>query len=91
MQLSVIQRILGLLLMTFSLTMLPPIGVGWLMGDPELLPFWEGFGLIFTSGLLLWLPVRRVRVICGCVKDFWWWCCSGWCWGIRCCSLYPVR
>ncbi|MEZ5447861.1 MAG: potassium transporter TrkG, partial [Thiolinea sp.] len=61
MQLSVIQRILGLLLMTFSLTMLPPIGVGWLMGDPELLPFWEGFGLIFTSGLLLWLPVRRVR------------------------------
>ncbi len=61
MQFKVIQRILGLLLMTFSLTMLPPILVGWVMGDPELAPFWEGFGLVLISGLVMWLPVRRER------------------------------
>lgn len=63
MQFSVIQRILGLLLMTFSLTMLPPIGVGWLMGDPlfMLMPFWKAFALTFVIGVALWLPVHRVR------------------------------
>lgn len=61
MQFKVIQRILGLLLMTFSLTMLPPILVGWIMGDPELRPFWEGFAVVLTSGLVMWLPVRRER------------------------------
>ncbi|MEZ5453603.1 MAG: potassium transporter TrkG, partial [Thiothrix sp.] len=59
MQLKIIQRILGLLLMVFSLTLLPPILVGWLMGDPELSNFWDGFFLILTSGVLLWLPVRH--------------------------------
>ncbi|EIJ35052.1 TrkH family potassium uptake protein [Thiothrix nivea] len=61
MQYKVIQRILGLLLMTFSLTMLPPILVGWVMGDPVLAPFWEGFALVLLSGLFMWLPVRRER------------------------------
>ena len=61
MQLTVIQRILGLLMMTFSLTMLPPILVGQLMSDPDLLPFWEGFALTLITGLLLWLPVRNAR------------------------------
>ena len=61
MQLTVIQRILGLLMMTFSLTMLPPILVGHLMGDPDLLPFWEGFALTLAIGLALWLPVRNAR------------------------------
>ncbi|MEZ5537248.1 MAG: TrkH family potassium uptake protein [Thiolinea sp.] len=61
MKFSVIQRILGLLLMVFSLTMLPPIGIGWMMGDPDLTPFWEGFALIFISGVVMWFPVHRVR------------------------------
>ena len=61
MQFKVIQRILGLLLMTFSLTMLPPILVGWMMGDPELAPFWKGFALVLTGGLITWLPVRQER------------------------------
>ncbi|MDD5391727.1 MAG: TrkH family potassium uptake protein [Thiothrix sp.] len=61
MQLSVIQRILGLLLMVFSLTMLPPILVGWLMNDPEVSPFAEAGGILFVAGAALWLPVRRVR------------------------------
>ncbi|PID99864.1 MAG: potassium transporter [Thiothrix nivea] len=61
MKLTVIQRILGLLMMVFSLTLLPPIAIGWLMGDPDLMPFWEGFALVFFSGAVLWFPVRRIR------------------------------
>ncbi len=59
MQYGVIQRILGLLLITFSLTMLPPIAVGWLLDDPELSNFWEGFLLVLVVGFFLWLPVRK--------------------------------
>ncbi|MCB1621361.1 MAG: TrkH family potassium uptake protein [Thiothrix sp.] len=61
MQYTLIQRILGLLLMTFSLTMLPPVLVGWLMGDPEVMPFVEGFAILLSAGTVLWWPVRRVR------------------------------
>jgi trk system potassium uptake protein TrkH len=63
MQFKVIQRILGLLLMLFSLTMLPPVLVGWLMGDPELAPFWEAGGILFGVGVALWLPVKRARAV----------------------------
>lgn len=58
---SVIQRILGLLLMIFSLTMLPPAVVGLLMGDQHLSPFFDGFLLLLVAGLVIWLPVRNAR------------------------------
>jgi trk system potassium uptake protein TrkH len=58
---TVVQRILGLLLMMFSLTMLPPVLVAVLYGETAWLAFVEGFGLTFASGLLLWFPVHRVR------------------------------
>lgn len=61
MQFRVIQRVLGLLLMVFSLTMLPPILVGWAMGDPDIMPFWESLALLLLGGLLLWFPVYRQR------------------------------
>lgn len=61
MQFKVIQRVLGLLIMVFSLTMLPPILIGWAMDDPETLPFWESFALLLAGGFLLWLPVYRER------------------------------
>ena len=57
----VVQRILGLLLMMFSLTMLPPIPVSLFYQDGAWLPFVQGFGLTFTAGLVCWLPVRRMR------------------------------
>ncbi len=47
--------------MVFSLTMLPPILIGWAMDDPEILSFWKSFALLLGGGFLLWLPVYRER------------------------------
>ena len=58
---TVVQRILGLLLMIFSLTMLPPIVISLIFEEESWLPFVEGFGLTFAAGLLCWLPVHRSR------------------------------
>ena len=58
---TVVQRILGLLLMMFSLTMLPPIAFSFYYDDHSWLPFVEGFGLTLAAGILIWLPVHRSR------------------------------
>jgi trk system potassium uptake protein TrkH len=58
---TVVQRILGLLLMMFSLTMLPPIAFSIYYDDHSWLPFVEGFGLTLAAGILIWLPVHRSR------------------------------
>ena len=58
---TVVQRILGLLLMVFSLTMLPPVLFSLYYDDQSWLPFIEGFGLTLAAGLICWLPVHRVR------------------------------
>lgn len=55
------QRILGLLLMLFSFTMLPPIIISLVFDDRSWLPFVKGFGLTLLAGLGLWLPVRKSR------------------------------
>jgi trk system potassium uptake protein TrkH len=55
------QRILGLMLMIFSLTMLPPIGVSLLYDDGHWQPFVAAGAIIASVGMLLWLPSRRVR------------------------------
>jgi trk system potassium uptake protein TrkH len=58
---TVVQRILGLLLMMFSLTMLPPILFSVYYNDHSWLPFVEGFGLTLAAGFFCWLPVHRSR------------------------------
>ncbi len=58
---TVVQRILGLLLMLFSVTMLPPILFSFIFKDGSALPFLQGFALTFFSGLLCWLPVYRQK------------------------------
>jgi trk system potassium uptake protein TrkH len=58
---TVVQRILGLLLMLFSLTMLPPIAFSLYYNDHSWLPFVEGFGITFLAGFLCWLPVHRSK------------------------------
>jgi len=61
MQLRVIQRIVGILLVVFSFTLVPPMAVSLYYDDGELVSFLAGFFIIFVLGLLSWLPVRRVH------------------------------
>ncbi|NIM28219.1 MAG: potassium transporter [Gammaproteobacteria bacterium] len=61
MQLFVVQRILGLLLCLFSISMLPPMLVSWWYDDGAFNGFLDAFLVILVSGLALWLPVRRHR------------------------------
>ena len=58
MQLYVIQRILGLLLMLFSFTMLPPVLVSFYYHEASVMPFVAAFMLTFITGTFFWLPVR---------------------------------
>jgi trk system potassium uptake protein TrkH len=57
----VVQKVLGLLLTLFSLSMLPPVLVSFWYKDGTALPFLTAFVLILVSGLLIWLPVFRRR------------------------------
>ncbi|MBC8211635.1 MAG: potassium transporter [Gammaproteobacteria bacterium] len=59
MQIPVIIRILGLLLMVFSITMLPPVLVDMIYQEHSALPFLEAFVLILVGGLGLFLPFRK--------------------------------
>jgi trk system potassium uptake protein TrkH len=61
MNLPMVQRILGLMLLIFSLTMLPPIGVALAYGDGHWHPFLAAFLIVAAIGSLLWLPVRHVH------------------------------
>lgn len=59
MQLFVIQRILGLLLMLFSFTQLFPVLVGLIYNDLDVMPFIESFLALLIGGAIIWLPVRN--------------------------------
>ena len=58
---TVVLRILGLLLMMFSFTMLLPIIISLIFDDHSWLPFVKGFGLTLLAGVVFWLPVRKSR------------------------------
>lgn len=59
MNFPVVQRILGLLLMLFGLTMLPPVGVSLYYQDGYASPFLDAFFGLVIIGFLVWLPVRK--------------------------------
>jgi trk system potassium uptake protein TrkH len=61
MQVRVIQRILGVLLVLFSSTLLPPLVVSLLYADGTHFPFITAYVCILAVGLLFWLPVRRLE------------------------------
>ena len=61
MNTAAILRILGILMMLFSLAMLPPAFVGLAYGDQEQELFLVSFALLISIGSLIWLPVRNNR------------------------------
>jgi trk system potassium uptake protein TrkH len=61
MSFRAIQRILGLLLMVFSLTMLPPVGVSLHYGDGSHAAFLAAFAWLVAVGAVVWWPARRDR------------------------------
>ena len=61
MQIAVIQRVIGILLMLFSTTMLPPLLVSLIGGDGNHIAFITTLVLTFATGLLAWFPVHNRR------------------------------
>jgi trk system potassium uptake protein len=56
-----VQRITGILLMLFSLTMLPPIFVDQLYEGTTTVPFLMGLWITFLTGAAVWWPARKER------------------------------
>lgn len=59
MQFRVIQRILGILLMVFSFTMVPPMIVSIIYYDGAFEPFFNAFAVTLITGIVAWLPVKN--------------------------------
>lgn len=59
MNLLTVQRIVGMLLMIFSLSMLPPIVVSYIYSDGSAYAFFAGLLITAGFGALVWFPVRR--------------------------------
>jgi trk system potassium uptake protein TrkH len=58
---AAVQQVLGMLLMLFSFTMLPPIAVSWHYQDGSARAFGAALWITLASGALLWWPVRRMH------------------------------
>ncbi len=58
---AVISKVLGLLLMVFSLTLAPPVMVSFWYQDNAEFSFILAFAITLATGLLLWFPVIRTK------------------------------
>jgi trk system potassium uptake protein TrkH len=61
MHIAVIARVLGMLLMIFSFTMLSPIIISSIYGESTSSTFLIAFAITLLSGLLFWLPAMRKK------------------------------
>ncbi|PIE41343.1 MAG: potassium transporter, partial [Gammaproteobacteria bacterium] len=58
---GIIFRVLGVLLMVYSTTMLPPVVVALIYQDGGEMQFLAAFAITLISGLIAWLPVHSVK------------------------------
>jgi len=61
MQFSIVFKTIGLLLMVFSLTQLPPLLVDFIYQQNESSSFISAFSLTLLSGFVLWVPFRNTK------------------------------
>jgi len=61
MNLPMVLRIFGLIVIVFSLTMLPPVAISLLFADGHAAVFAGAFAIVLLIGLAMWLPVRNVE------------------------------
>ncbi|MBV0933776.1 TrkH family potassium uptake protein [Marinobacterium weihaiense] len=61
MHFQVILRILGILLMIFSITQLPPLAVSLFYQDMTHWAFATAFAITLVTGFIIWVPVYAVR------------------------------
>ena len=64
MQLSIVAKTIGLLLMVFSFAQVPPLVLDLIYAEGEYISFLYSFLLTVLGGLVLWWPFREVK------KDF---------------------
>ena len=60
MPILVVLKLLGVLLVMFSTTLLPPVMVSMIYQDGASAPFLVAFAATFSTGLVLWLTTNRV-------------------------------
>jgi len=61
MQFLTIQRILGILLSLFSISMLPAAAVSFYYDDGSIQVFIDAFILLLVTGVIFWFPARKHR------------------------------
>ncbi|MEZ5523640.1 MAG: TrkH family potassium uptake protein [Pseudomonadales bacterium] len=61
MHFTVILRIVGILLMIFSLTMAIPLVISWGLSETATMAFLSALTITLLTGFTLWAPVRHVR------------------------------
>ena len=61
MQLSIVSKTIGLLLMVFSLAQIPPILIDFIYAEGESLSFVISFVVTFIGGISLWWPYRYIK------------------------------
>ena len=64
MQISIVAKTIGLLLMVFSFAQVPPLIIDLIYAEGEYLSFVYSFALTVLGGLVLWWPFKTVK------KDF---------------------
>ena len=64
MQLSIVAKTIGLLLMVFSFAQVPPLLIDLIYAEGEYLSFVYSFALTVLGGLVLWWPFKDIK------KDF---------------------